>query len=182
MAACLAVVLGGGIANAATVDSAAARGTTTIAGNADRAADRLDQVDWASVVEPELNCPEPGPHAAWYVVRARVAAVGDLTHDGRRETVVVSSCPSSTSSNPLIAFVYDEASSVPSTPHLLGKLGKNRYFKSLKVAIRGGRVHLYGKALSDRAPRCCPDLIVSQTYRWDGAKFRSTAETANRIS
>ncbi|MEU6721622.1 hypothetical protein ABZ897_60170 [Nonomuraea sp. NPDC046802] len=171
LAACLTVVLGGGIANAATVDSAAAQATSTIA---------VDRVDWASVVEPALNCPKPGPHAAWYVVRARVAAVGDLTRDGRHETVVVSSCPSPTSSNPLIAFVYDGASK-PSAPRLLGKLGKNRYFKSLKVATRGGRVHLHGKALSDQAPRCCPDLIVSQTYRWDGTQFRRTAEKANRI-
>jgi hypothetical protein len=177
LTACLTVVLGGGIANAAIVDGAAAQASPTVAGNAAR----LDRVDWASVVEPALNCPESGPHAAWYVVRARVAAVGDLTRDGRRETVVVSSCPSPTSSNPLIAFVYDGASK-PSAPHLLGKLGKNRYFKSLKVAIRGGRVHLHGKAVSDRAPRCCPDLIVSQTYRWDGTKLRRTADKANRIS
>ncbi|MFI6604387.1 hypothetical protein ACIBHX_49865 [Nonomuraea sp. NPDC050536] len=175
LATCLTVVLGGGIANAATVDSAAAQATATIAVNA------ADRVDWASVVEPALNCPKPGPHAAWYVVRARVAAVGDLTGDGRHETVVVSSCPSPTSSNPLIAFVYDGASK-PSAPHLLGKLGKNRYFKSLKVAIRGGRVQLHGKALSDQAPRCCPDLIVSQTYSWDGTQFRRTAEKANRIT
>ncbi|MEU7744558.1 hypothetical protein [Nonomuraea sp. NPDC049158] len=177
-AASLAVALGGGTANAATVDSAAAQATATSAANA---TGRLDRVDWASVVEPALNCPKPKPRPAWYVVRARVAAVGDLTRDGRRETVVVSSCPTSTSSNPLIAFVYDGASK-PSAPHLLGKLGKNRYFKSLKVAIRGGRVHLQGKALSDQAPRCCPDLIVSQTYRWDGTQFRKTADKATRIT
>ncbi|MEV1240600.1 hypothetical protein [Nonomuraea sp. NPDC049750] len=175
LAACLTVVLGGGIANAATVDSGAAPATATaIAANA------ADRVDWASVVEPALNCPKPRPRAAWYVVHARVAAVGDLTRDGKRETVVVSSCPSSTSSNPLIAFVYDAASK-PSTPRLLGKLGKNRYFKSLKVAIQGGRVQLHGKALSDQAPRCCPDLMVSQTYKWDGTQFRKTADKAKRI-
>ncbi|MGV9309683.1 hypothetical protein ACWDLG_40500 [Nonomuraea sp. NPDC003727] len=160
------------------MDGAAAQAGAAIAADA---AGRLDRVDWASVVEPALKCPRPGPHATWYVVRARVAAVGDLTRDGRRETVVVSSCPSTTSSNPLIAFVYDGASK-PSAPRLLGKLGKNRYFKSLKVAIRGGRVHLHGEALSDQAPRCCPDLIVSQTYRWDGTQFRRAAEKANRIT
>ena len=48
----------------------------------------------------------------------------------------MSSCPSSTSSNPLIAFVYDGASK-PSAPRLIGKLGKNRYFKSLKVSDQG---------------------------------------------
>jgi hypothetical protein len=174
-AASLAVVLGGGVANAATVDSAAAQATAT------NTAGRLDRVDWASVVEPALNCPKPRPHAAWYVVRARVAAVGDLTRDGKRDTVVVSSCPSSTSSNPLIAFVYDGASK-PSAPRLLGKLGKNRYFRTLKVAIRGGSVHLHGKAISDRAPRCCPDLIVGQTYRWDGTRFRRTADKAHRTT
>lgn len=99
LATCLTVALGAGVADAATRDAGQA-------------------VDWASVVEPALNCPEREPNAAWYTVRARVAAVGDLTRDGRRETVVVSSCPSPTSSNPLIAFVYDGASK-PSAPHLL---------------------------------------------------------------
>ncbi|NUW29952.1 hypothetical protein HTZ77_00675 [Nonomuraea sp. SMC257] len=181
LAACLTTALGGGVAHAATVDGAAGRAGSAIAQNAGQAANRLDPVDWASVVEPALKCPKPGPNASWYKVRARVAAVGDRTRDGRRETVVVSSCPSTTSSNPLIAFVYDGAAK-PSAPHLLGKLGTNRYYKSLQVAIRGGSVQLRGKVVSDRAPNCCPDLIVSQTYRWDGAKFRRTAEKATRIS
>ncbi|WP_157246847.1 hypothetical protein [Nonomuraea typhae] len=159
LAACLTIVLGGGTAGAATAA----------------------KVDWASVVKPALNCPKPEPRAAWNVVRARVAGVGDLTRDGKRETVVVSSCPSPTASNPMIAFVYD-GSAKPSAPRLLGKLGKNRYFTSLKVAIRGGAVHLQGRALSDKAPRCCPDLIVSQTYRWDGTRFRTTADKAKRIT
>ncbi|MFI6903067.1 hypothetical protein ACIBKY_17525 [Nonomuraea sp. NPDC050394] len=166
-AAALTMVLGGGVANAATADGVTAQAAT--------------RVDWASVVEPMLNCPKPRPKAAWYVVRARVAAVGDLTRDGRRETVVVSSCPSPTSSNPLIAFVYDGVSK-PSAPRLLGRLGKNRYFTSMKVSIRGGLAHLRGKVVSDRAPRCCPDLIVSQTHRWDGTTFRRTAEKTTRIS
>ena len=63
----------------------------------------------------------------------------------------MSSCPSSTSSNPLIAFVYDGASK-PSAPHLLGKLGENRYFKSLKVAIRGGHVRCTARRSATRPP------------------------------
>ncbi|MEV1169283.1 hypothetical protein [Nonomuraea sp. NPDC049784] len=163
-AAALTTVLGARVADATTA---------SLAGQA-------DQIDWASVVEPELNCLKPRPNDHWYVVRARVAAVGDITRDGRRETIVVSSCPSPTSSNPLIAFVYDGAAK-PSVPHLLGKLGKDRYFKSLKVAIRGGLVHLRGKVVSERAPNCCPDLTVSQTYRWDGTKFRRTAEDDSHL-
>ncbi|WP_043632152.1 hypothetical protein [Nonomuraea candida] len=170
---CLATVLGGGVAGA---DSAAAPVT---AGHTGQAAHRLDPVNWPSVVEPALKCPKPRPKASWYVVEARVAAVGDLTRDGRRETVVVSSCPTSTSSNPLIAFVYDGAAKT-SSPRLLGRLGKNRYFKSLRVTIRGGLVHLNGKAVSDQAPNCCPDLTVRQTYKWDGGKFRMTAEKTSR--
>lgn len=177
LAACLPVVLGGGVADAAV------RVTSVAAGNAGNAVGRLERVDWTSVVARDLNCPGPGPNDALHVVRARVAAVGDLTRDGRRETVVVSSCPSPTSSNPLIAFVYDRSPASGSPiPHLLGKLGENRYFRSLKVTIRGRHVHLYGKAVSDRAPRCCPDLIVSQTYRWNGTTLRRTADKANRIS
>ncbi|MEV8630777.1 hypothetical protein AB0395_03895 [Streptosporangium sp. NPDC051023] len=181
LATSLAAVPGAGVANAAVVESTAAQATVATAGKTGQAANRQNRVDWAAVVEPALNCPAPGPNATWYVVRAHVAAVGDLTRDGRRETVVVSSCPSPTSSNPLIAFVYDGASK-PSAPHLLGKLGKDRYFKSLKATIHDGRVNLRGKVVSDQAPRCCPDLIVSQTYAWDGAKFHRTADKATHIS
>ncbi|NUW43229.1 hypothetical protein HT134_24290 [Nonomuraea rhodomycinica] len=140
-----------------------------------------DGVDWTAVVARALDCPKPGPNDTWYVVHARVAAVGDLTRDGRRETVVVSSCPSPTSSNPLIAFVYDGASK-RSAPRLIGELGRNRYFKSQKVTIQNGLVRLRGKVVSDRAPNCCPDLVVRQTYKWNGTKFAMTSEKASRIS
>ena len=80
----------------------------------------------------------------------------------------------------MIAFVYDGASRL-SAPHLLGKFGENRYFRSLK-SVWGGNVRLYGEAVNKKAPRCCPDLIVSQTYRWGGATLRRTAETVNPIS
>ncbi|MDP9867120.1 MULTISPECIES: hypothetical protein [Streptosporangium] len=180
LAAALATIPGAGVADAATGESAPAQATAT-AGKTGQATGRLDRVDWAAVVEPALNCPEPGPDAPWYVVRARVAAVGDLTRDRWRETVVVSSCPSPTSSNPLTAFVYDGASG-RSAPHLLGRLGGNRYFKSLTATIGDGRVHLRGRAVSRQAPNCCPDLIVSQTYAWNGTKFRRTAEKVTRIS
>ncbi|MET7462715.1 hypothetical protein [Nonomuraea sp. NPDC005501] len=166
LAAALATILDAGAAEAAT------------GRNGGQAADR---VDWAAVVEPALHCLQPEPNATWYVIRARVAAVGDLTRDGKRETVVVSSCPSPTSSNPLFAFVYDGASKRPAAPHLLARLGANRSFKSLKVTIHDGRVQLRGKVVSGRAPNCCPDLIVSQAYTWNGTKFRRTAEKATPI-
>ena len=54
LAACLTVVLGGSVANAATVDSTAAQATATIAVNAGP----LDRVDWASVVEPCSELPQ----------------------------------------------------------------------------------------------------------------------------
>ena len=156
----------------ATADSMAARTT---------AANLLDGIDWAPVVERALHCLKPRPEDTWYVVRARVAAVGDLTRDGKPETVVVSSCPSPTSGNPVISFVYDGASK-RSAPRLIGALGKNRYFKSQTVTIRKGQVHLRGKVVSDRGANCCPDLIVRQTYKWNGTKFLRTSEKSTRIS
>ncbi|MFI9590149.1 hypothetical protein [Nonomuraea sp. NPDC052265] len=146
-----------------------------------QATDPFKGVDWAPVVERALHCPKPGPKDSWYVVRARVAAVGDLTRDGRPETVVVSSCPSPTSGNPMIAFVYDGASR-RSAPRLIGELGKNRYFKSQNVTVQQGQVQLSGKVVSDRAPRCCPDLLVRQTYKWNGKAFQRTSEKLARIS
>ncbi|MEU4227461.1 hypothetical protein AB0F17_24465 [Nonomuraea sp. NPDC026600] len=137
--------------------------------------------DWAPVVERALHCLKPRPEDTWYVVRARVAAVGDLTGDGKPETVVVSSCPSPTSGNPVISFVYDGAAK-RSAPRLIGALGKNRYFKSQTVTIQKAQVHLRGKVVSSRAANCCPDLIVRQTYKWNGAKFLRTSEKSTRIS
>ncbi|WP_431898938.1 hypothetical protein [Nonomuraea sp. bgisy101] len=178
VATSLAPILAAGTAAA---DTTTAQATAAASGETGQAANRFDGVDWTAVVAQALDCPKPKPNDTWYVVRARVAAVGDLTGDGRRETVVVSSCPSPTSSNPLIAFVYDGASK-RSAPRLIGELGKNRYFKSQKVTIQNGRVHLRGQAVSDRAPNCCPDLVVRQTYKWNGTQFRRTSEKVSRIS
>ncbi|MER6949996.1 hypothetical protein ABT294_38870 [Nonomuraea sp. NPDC000554] len=155
----------------ATADSAAAPATAAA----------FEGTDWAKVVEPALHCPKPRPSDTWYVVRARVAAVGDLTRDGKPETVVVSSCPSPTSGNPTISFVYDGASK-RSAPRLIGALGKNRYFKTQNVTIQNGQVDLSGKVVSDKAPNCCPDLIVRQTYKWNGTKFLRTSEKLTRTS
>ncbi|MFI7112157.1 hypothetical protein ACIBK9_38010 [Nonomuraea sp. NPDC050227] len=145
------------------------------------ATDPFQGIDWAPVVERALHCPKPGPKDKWYVVRARVAAVGDLTRDGRPDTVVTSSCPSPTAGNPVLAFVYDGASR-RSAPRLIGTLGKNRYFKTQTVAIQNGEVRLSGKVVSDKAPRCCPDLLVRQTYKWTGKAFKRTSEKLAKLS
>lgn len=165
----------------ATADSTAAPAAAAAFEETAQATNRFNGIDWAAVVEQALHCPKPRPNDTWYVVRARVAAVGDLTHDGQPETVVVSSCPSPTSGNPVISFVYDGASK-RSAPRLIGALGKNRYFKSQNVTIRHGQVQLSGKVVSDRAPNCCPDLIVRQTYKWNGTKFLRTSEKVTHTS
>ena len=180
----------GTIAIATSLAPFLAMGTATAEGTAAQAtAAALEEtgqaasggIDWAPVVERALHCLKPRPGDTWYVVHARVAAVGDLTRDGKPETVVVSSCPSPTSGNPVIAFVYDGAAK-RSAPRLIGALGKNRFFKSQNVTIQKGQVHLRGKVVSDRAANCCPDLIVRQTYKWNGTKFLRTAEKSTRIS
>jgi hypothetical protein len=136
---------------------------------------QLEGVDWASVVTPELcdHAGQPG-----YPVLAEVEIVRDVTSDGFPETLVTSSCPTTTASNPVVVYIYDGSSSADS-PRLIGKLGEDRYFKGVEVDIADSEIHVRGPALSNTAPRCCPDLMLDQRYKWDGSAFARISEQAS---
>jgi hypothetical protein len=149
---------------------ATTKGTKTTAGNGWAA------VSWKTVTFDALNC----PHLNGYTT-ADVSSVqySDLTGDGRKEAVVAASCRTTTAQNPISVFVYDGANTKQPLKRLLS-IGVHSYLVTAKVTIDGKTVTVNSKALSDKAPRCCPDLRIIQSSTWRNGSFSpiSYAETA----
>jgi hypothetical protein len=95
----------------------------------------------------------------------------DLTGDGRTESIVAAACRSTTAPNPVRVFVHDGAGR-RAPGKLLLTIGTNQYLTSAELTITGRTVRVVSRALSDRAPRCCPDLRITQSYTWTGTDFR----------
>jgi hypothetical protein len=120
-------------------------------------------VDWKSVTSGEMpNCPR----------KTEVDSVryADLTGDGRTEAIVAAACWTTTSQNPINVFVYDGADRRPPLDRLL-RIGEDQYLKTATVRTKGATVTVTSEALSDQAPRCCPDLLITQRYGWRDAAF-----------
>jgi hypothetical protein len=120
-------------------------------------------IDWKSVTAEEMpNCPR----------KTEVDSVryADLTGDGRSEAIVAASCWTNTSQNPINVFVYDGADRRPPLDRLL-RIGEDQYLKTATVRTRGATVTVTSEALSDDAPRCCPDLLITQKYEWRDSAF-----------
>jgi hypothetical protein len=122
-------------------------------------------IDWKRVAFRELGCK---PHSG-LPKRAEVTDIdrADLTGDGRRETYVTASCPTTTSTNPVHVFVFAAGSS--EKPLL--DVGKDQYLRTVDVTTKGRTVSVDAGALSDKASRCCPDLRVRQSWTWNGSAF-----------
>ena len=108
---------------------------------------------------------------------------GDLTGDGRVETLVVDRCESSTSSWPQQIEVFDGASD-PAAPRRLGVLldGDSDYPRDVTATVEpGGRVVIVGRGLSATAPLCCPDVGIRRVYTYDGGAFALVESTASPV-
>ena len=120
-------------------------------------------IDWKSVTAGEMpNCPQ----------KTEVDSVryADLTGDGRTEAIVAAACWTDTSQNPIIVFVYDGTDRRTPLARLL-TIGKDQYLKTATVRTKSATITVTSEALSDDAPRCCPDLLITQKYEWRDAKF-----------
>jgi hypothetical protein len=105
---------------------------------------------------------------------------GDLTGDGRMDTLVVDECKASTSRWPSVVEVFDGASD-PSRPTRLGTLmaGDPDAIRDATVSVEpGGRVVVTGAGLSRTAPLCCPDLAVRKVFSYTNGTF-TLAETTS---
>ncbi len=107
---------------------------------------------------------------------AEISAVryADLTGDGVTEAVVAAACRTTTASNPISVFLYD-GKDRRAPLRRLGAIGTSQYLVSAELRTKGRTVTVTSRALSDGAPRCCPDLRITQTYEWSGGELRRTA-------
>jgi hypothetical protein len=128
-----------------------------------------DDTDWAKVAFRALGCKRHSDLPK----RAEVQHVDhvDLTGDGRRDTIVAASCPTTTSTNAVRLFVFGADSS---TEPLL-TIGKDSYLRTADVRTKGRSLTVESEALSDDAPLCCPDLRITQSWTWTGSAFTRTA-------
>jgi hypothetical protein len=120
-------------------------------------------INWKAITYGEMpDCPR----------KTEVDSVryADLTGDGRTEAIVAAACWTDTSQNPINVFVYDGADRRPPLTRLI-TIGKDQYLKTATVRTNGATITVISKALSDDAPRCCPDLLITQKYEWRDAEF-----------
>lgn len=120
----------------------------------------------------DLNCPDVAEAKG----RAQVYSTKrvDLTGDGRKEVVVAGTCVYLSGADGAHVLIYpgndrDIENLIP-----MVDIGQDQDLTSAAVRIDGRRVTVTSKALSKTAPTCCPDLKITQTYKWDGGTFVRT--------
>jgi hypothetical protein len=124
-------------------------------------------VDFEKVMFAQLDCPDfQDAHRRAEVFDVKKA---DLTGDGRRDAVVTAACFTNTASNPARVVIFDGAEAP--NPRPLVSIGRNQDLVTAVVQIKGGTVTVTSKALSAKAPRCCPDRLITQAYAWQGHGF-----------
>jgi hypothetical protein len=109
---------------------------------------------------------------------------GDVTNDGRVDTLVVDRCDSSTSPWPQEIEVFDGASD-PAKPTRVAILlqGDPEYPRDLQVTVEpAGRIVAVGKGLSSDAPLCCPDIEVRRVFTWSDGSFRLTESSSAPVA
>ncbi|MEV6630924.1 hypothetical protein AB0M54_09245 [Actinoplanes sp. NPDC051470] len=151
-----------------------AKPSTTSGGSGGGASDKVTwaKVDFRKQMFYDLNCPDV-PEAKG---RAQVYSTKrvDLTGDGRKEVVVAGTCVYLSGADGAHVLIYpgndrDIENLIP-----LVDIGQDQDLTSAAVRIDGRRVTVTSKALSKKAPTCCPDLQITQTYKWDGGTFVRT--------
>ena len=85
-------------------------------------------------------------------------------------TGLAASCWTTTSQNPINIFIYDGADRRSPLARLV-TIGKDQYLQTAAVRTQDATITVTSEALSDRAPRCCPDLKITQKYQWSDDAF-----------
>jgi hypothetical protein len=113
---------------------------------------------------------------------------GDLKSDGQEEAVVVTSCLGEIPSAELALTAPEEVLvfAMSSTgPVVLARLraggwiGGGRYQQEGQVydiRVTNQRLVVRSLTYGPDAPHCCPDILISATYRWDGKRLVHTGE------
>ena len=137
-------------------------------------AGQSSEPDWKRIAFRALAC-----KPSYLPAKAEIHQVdhADLTGDGRRDAIVVASCPTNPSTNAVHVFVYDG----DSTKKPLLTVGKDSYLRTADITTSGRKLTVDSEAISDDAPLCCPDLRVSQTWTWNGSTFKTAGPKQEKI-
>jgi hypothetical protein len=106
---------------------------------------------------------------------------GDVTGDGKVDTLVVNECVPATSRWPTVVEVFDGASD-PARPRRLAALleGDPEAPQGATVSVEpGGRVVVTGQGFSPTAALCCPDLVVRKEFTYANGQFTLTGSATS---
>ena len=106
---------------------------------------------------------------------------GDVTGDGKVDTLLVNECVPATSRWPTVVEVFDGASD-PTHPRRLAALleGDPDAPQGATASVEpGGRVVVTGEGFSPTAALCCPDLVVRKEFTYANGQFTLTGSTTS---
>ncbi len=114
------------------------------------------------LVTPQLDC---GPAPLVQVRQHRY----DFTGDGVEDALVAVRCDAGAGAPPSAVFAV---AARPGGPEVVDELltpDRGEVVKDLQAVGANAVVTTFG--FGPEAPRCCPDLEITHTFRWDGAAF-----------
>lgn len=121
----------------------------------------------------QLDC---GPGTALVLVRQNR---GDFTGDGVADALAAVRCDTGAGAPPSAVFAI---AARPQGPEVIDELLKpdlGEVVNGLEVTGSTAVVTTFGS--SPDAPRCCPDLAITHTYRWDGVTFNDGTRVATPL-
>lgn len=93
----------------------------------------------------------------------------DFTGDGIDDALVAVRCDAGAGAPPSAVFAIAARPNAPEVVDELLRPEDGEVVKDLQAVGPNAVVTTFG--FSPKAPRCCPDLQISHTYRWDGFAF-----------
>jgi hypothetical protein len=93
----------------------------------------------------------------------------DFTGDGVQDALLAVRCDAGAGAPPSAVFAIAARPNGPEVVDELLNPDDGEVVKDLQATGPNAVVTTFG--FGPNAPRCCPDLEISHTYRWDGATF-----------
>ena len=93
----------------------------------------------------------------------------DFTGDGVEDALLAVRCDAGAGAPPSAVFAIAARPGGPEVVDELLEPDEGEVVKDLQGTGPNAVVTTFG--FSPKAPRCCPDLQISHTYRWDGSAF-----------
>jgi hypothetical protein len=143
-------------------------------------ADSLEKIDWsnytytfscytAQPVQVKMHNGEADQNGVHYTVQKPV--FGDLNGDGQDEAVILYHCEGGGTS-PQLVYVYTGTAQQPTMMASLPRSDQGDKITTVtRALVAQGILQLVGYGYSANVPLCCPDLLVTTTYKWNGSSF-----------